>query len=191
MLGKDTEEHITLLKKEFIEVAIKAGKIVARKTLDDYFERKRKESLKCIPAKTAKTMLREYRIMKKAQKAKDFLPTQCEATEMYWKFLEELMGKPDEKIITEDVAYTISKKHIYNSYKIWRIENAVKFFKEECEEIGSKEALRRARVLKMMYIGNDRKTIKDIAKIEKVSEKTVYKDIELSCESIARYLASL
>lgn len=191
MWGKDTGESVVLTKNDFIEIAIKAGENVARKTLDDYFERKRKEDLRYTPAKMAKAMLSQYRIMKKAQKVKEFLPTNGEAKELYWKFLEELMGKPDEKIITEDVAYTISKKHIYNSYKIWRIENSVKLYKEECVEIGTQEALRRLRILKMMYIGDDRKTIKDIAKIEKISEKTVYKDIDVSCENIARYLASL
>lgn len=184
-------ECIKFTKDEFIDIAVKAGQAVAKKILSDINAQKKKETEAYSPIKATKSILGEYRLMKKVQKTKEFLPSHGEVNELYWRFLEELMGKPEEKRIMEDVAYVISKKHLYNSYKVWRVETAIDFFKEECKSQKTKEALRRYRIIRMMYIDNDRKTIGDIAKQEGVSEKTVYKDIDIACNAIAVYLASI
>ena len=61
-------------------------------------------------------------------------------------------------------------------------------YREECEKSGSEEAKHRYRELSIMYLGEREHTVQEISQIEKVSDKTVYKDLGIACGIIAVYI---
>jgi predicted DNA-binding protein YlxM (UPF0122 family) len=64
-------------------------------------------------------------------------------------------------------------------------------YQEECEKSGSEEAKRRYRELRMMYLDEKQYSVSEIAEVEKVSDKTVYKDIGIACGIVAVYLLGI
>ena len=61
-------------------------------------------------------------------------------------------------------------------------------YREECEKSGSEEAKCRYRELSMMYLEEKAYTVQEISEVEKVSDKTVYKDLGIACGIVAVYL---
>ena len=59
------------------------------------------------------------------------------------------------------------------------------------ERSGSEEAKRRYRELSMMYLEDREYSVQEISQVEKVSDKTVYKDLGIACEIVAVYLFGL
>ena len=80
------------------------------------------------------------------------------------------------------------KRRQEDLYCIYRIEKATDMYKEECEKSGSEEAKRRYRELHMMYLEDKEYTVQEISQVEKVSDKTVYKDLGIACGILAVYL---
>ena len=64
-------------------------------------------------------------------------------------------------------------------------------YREECERSGSEEAKRRYRELSMMYLEDREYSVQEISQVEKVSDKTVYKDLGIACGIVAVYLLGM
>lgn len=166
------------------------AKQVARETVDKINEEEEKKRERCSPEKAAKRMLSEYRRLKKVA-TMDLQPTKEEALSLYWQYLEELMGNPDNKLYAENKAYIIERKLQYNRYKVQKIEKAIQLYEEECKSYGGKEELKRCRIIKALYITDPKMSVQEIADIEGISDKTVYKDIKIAEKAIAVYLAAM
>ena len=135
-------------------------------------------------------MLSDYRRLKRVA-TEEIQPTKEEAISLQWEYLRELMGNPDEKLYAEKVAYITERKLQYNQYKVQKIEKAVAFYKQECEDDGSEEALRRYRVIDALYMNKNKASVQEIAEREHVSDKTIYNDDNLARSIIAIYLSSM
>lgn len=162
----------------------------AKKTVDAIEQMNRRNAKKNDPVQAAKRMLAGYRRLKIAQR-EDIEISEAEGMELRWQYLVDLMGAPDRRSITEDAAYAREKKLLYNQYKIRQIEAAVDMYRKECENSGSDAAMRRYREIYMTYIDEKAYTIQEIAEIENVSDKAVYKDLGIACRSLADYLSAL
>lgn len=92
---------------------------------------------------------------------------------------------------SEMAAIDSEKKRQENLYCIHCIENAVNLYKEECDKSTSEEGKRRFRELYAMYISENPSTVQEIAEMENISEKTVYKDLGIACSIIAVYLLGM
>ena len=64
-------------------------------------------------------------------------------------------------------------------------------YREECEKSEIEEVMRRYRELSMMYLEDNPYTVQEIAEIENVSDKTVYKDLGIACGIVAVYLLGI
>ena len=95
---------------------------------------------------------------------------------------KEIAGKSERTIKDAE------RKREEDLYCIFRIEKAVELYQEECEKNGNEEAKRRFRELKMMYLDETFYTVQEIAELESISDKTVYKDIGIACGILAIYL---
>ena len=73
-------------------------------------------------------------------------------------------------------------------YAIYRIESAVRLYCEECKISKSEEEKRRYRAMAALYIDEEPKSVQEIARIENVSEKTVYRDIGIAVKIMSIYL---
>ena len=138
--------------------------------------------------KKVKNLLSCYRrTIAKLADEKEF--TEEEKAELRWKFIEDLMGSPkgctskSERIIQDE-----EKRRQEDMYAIYRIENAMRLYKEECDKSTSEEEKRRYRTVYAMYMDEEPKTIQQIAEIENVSEKTSYRDLGIAYQILAMYL---
>ena len=90
---------------------------------------------------------------------------------------------------SERVIQDEEKKRQEDLYAMYRIENALKLYKEEVDLSANEEEKRRYRVLNSMYISSEGpKTVQEIAKQENISEKSVYRDIGLAVKIVSIYL---
>lgn len=155
------------------------------KAIDDMNKRNERRTG---PGKAAQRMLSEYRRLKIAVK-EDIQISEAEGLEMRWNYLQDLMGAPNRNMIFEETAYARERKLQYGHYKMQRIEAAVAMYRRECEGFGSEEAMRRFRVVWMKYMDDAAKTVEEIAEIENISDKTVYKDLGIAHKAIGVYLS--
>ena len=161
----------------------------AKKAVDAMEEMNRKKARKNDPIRAVKRMLSDYRRLKIAQK-EDIQISEAEGLELRWQYLIDLMGAPERRLYTEDTAYARERKLQYNQYKIQQIEAAVVMYRKECENSGNEEAMRRYRIVEMTYMTKKGYTAQEIAEMENISDKTVYKDLGIACNIIAVYLSA-
>ena len=138
-----------------------------------------------------KKMLSSYRRMK-ATLSEEAEFTEEEKIELRWKFIEDLMGNAKTIVgKSEQTVIDNEKKRQENLYCIHCIDNAVRLYREECEKSTSEEGKRRYREMYAMYIDETPMTVTEIAEVENVSEKTVYKDLGIACGIMAVYLLGM
>lgn len=180
-----------LTQDEVNRIAAIAGKEAVKvfKAEQEKAEKKRAKEENKI--KKTKKMLSSYRRMK-ATLSDEVEFTEEEKIELRWKFIEDLMG--NAKSVVDKSERTINdneKRRQENLYCINRIEKATELYRDECEKSGSEEAKRRYRELEMLYLTDEVYTVQQIAEIENISEKTVYKDIGMACGIVAVYLLGM
>lgn len=135
-----------------------------------------------------KEILENYRSIKAAV-ANDKEFTVEEQIELKWKFIEELMGARDSvNDKTERIMSDEERKRQENLYCLNCIDKAINLYKEECENSGKPEAIRRYRIIEQYYLAEKKLDIKEISSREKISEKTAYKDRDKATRIIAVYL---
>lgn len=166
------------------------AKEVAKTTVEKMNELEAQRREMYSPQKAAKKMLSEYRRLKKVADS-EIQPTKEEALSLQWQYLRELMGNPEEKMYAENVAYIQERKLQYNRYKVKKVERAFELYKQECEEIGTDEAMRRYRIIKSLYFENERVSVNEIADREHVTDKSIYKDIISAYKVMAVYLSAM
>ena len=176
-----------LYNREELEFVAEAA---AKKAIGTVEAMHRREEKAFDPVQSAKRMLMSYRRLKIAQK-EDIHISEAEGAELRWRYLIDLMGAPDRRVITEDAVYTREKKLQYNQYKIQRIEAAVEMYQKECENAASDAAMRRYRVVRLAYMDEKEHTVQEIAAVENVSDKAVYKDLGIAHKALADYLSAL
>lgn len=140
------------------------------------------------PVRKTKHLLVAYRRLKRKLND-EMVFTEDEMIDLRWKFLEDLMGTA-RSVITRSETYVITsemqrKKDMYN---VQSIEHAAKLFREEADQSPSAEFRRRYREMYDMYLSDVETTIQQIAENECISEKTVYKDLNIACQTMATYL---
>ncbi len=141
--------------------------------------------------KKTKKMLSSYRRIK-ATLSDEAQFTEEEQIELRWKFIQDLMGSVKETVSrSERTIQDAEKRRQEDLYCIYRIEKATEMYREECEKSGSEEAKRRYRELSMMYLDEKAYTVQEISEVEKVSDKTVYKDLGIACGIVAVYLLGM
>lgn len=181
-------KYVCVNIKDLGVFAKKVGIEAANRVIFELNKKKELEEKKHNPVKIAKRMLEGYRRLKNTIK-EDIQDSKVEAIGYYWKYLEELIGKPENKIITERVVYDKEKKLQYNRYKLNRIEHALSLYRKECEASGKEEVKRRYRIIDYIYVNKNRLNVNEIAIKEGISPKTVYKDIDIACNVLAVYLS--
>lgn len=185
----DKEIPMYILTQEQInQIAAVAGKEAVQAFKAEQVKLEKKRAREENKVKKTKKMLSSYRRIK-ATLSDEAVFTEEEQIELRWKFIQDLMGNTKEAISkSERVIQDGEKRRQEDLYCIYRIEKATEMYREECERSGSEEAQRRYRELSMMYLGDQEYSVQEISKMEKVSDKTVYKDIGIACGIVSVYL---
>jgi hypothetical protein len=185
-------EKIIMTPESFKELYRMAAEIGGQEALkvfrkEQETEEKRRE-MKEDKVRKTKKLLRSYRRFKAAMSCEDEF-TIPEKIELRWKFIEDLMMSREAGVSRSERAISDSeKKRQENLYCVHSLDRAIEMYRDECEKTGSEEAKRRYRELKMMYLEKEHYSVQEIAKIEKVSDKTVYKDLGIASGIVSVYL---
>lgn len=180
-----------LTQEQINQIAAIAGKEAVQIFRSEQVKVEKKRDREENKVKKTKKMLSSYRRMK-AKLSDEAEFTEEEKVELRWKFIQDLMGSTREVVSkSERVIQDGEKRRQEDLYCIYRIEKATEMYREECEKFGSEEEKRRYRELSMMYLEERKYSVQEISQVEKVSDKTVYKDLAIACEIVAVYLFGL
>lgn len=180
-----------LTQEQINQIAAVAGKEAVQTFRAEQVKAEKKRAREENKVKKTKKMLSSYRRMK-ATLSDETEFTEEEKVELRWKFIQDLMGSAKEAISkSERVIQDGEKRRQEDLYCIYRIEKATEMYREECERSGSEEAKRRYRELSMMYLEDREYSVQEISRVEKVSDKTVYKDLGIACGIVAVYLLGI
>ena len=180
-----------LTQEQINQIAAIAGKEAVQTFRAEQVKAEKKRAREENKVKKTKKMLSSYRRMK-ATLSDEAEFTEEEKVELRWKFIQDLMGSAREAVSkSERVIQDEEKRRQEDLYCIYRIEKATEMYREECERSGSEEAKRRYRELSMMYLEDREYSVQEISQVEKVSDKTVYKDLGIACGIVAVYLLGI
>lgn len=180
-----------LTQEQINQIAAIAGKEAVNTFRTEQVKAEKKRAREENKVKKTKKMLSSYRRIK-ATLSDEAEFTEEEQIELRWKFIQDLMGNVRETVgKSERTIKDAEKRRQEDLYCIYRIEKATEMYREECEKSGSEEAKRRYRELHMMYLDEKAYTVQEISEVEKVSDKTVYKDLGIACGIVAVYLLGI
>ena len=180
-----------LTQEQINQIAAVAGEEAVKRFRAEQVKSDKKRAREENKVKKTKKMLSSYRRIK-ATLSDEAEFTEEEQIELRWKFIQDLMGSVRETVSrSERTIKDEEKRRQEDLYCIYRIEKATEMYREECEKSGSEEAKRRYRELSMMYLEEREYTVQEISQIEKVSDKTVYKDLGIACGIVAVYLLGM
>lgn len=180
-----------LTQEQINQIAAVAGKEAVQTFRVEQVKAEKKRAREENKVKKTKKMLSSYRRIK-ATLSDEAEFTEEEQIELRWKFIQDLMGSAREAVSkSERVIQDGEKRRQEDLYCIYRIEKATEMYREECERSGSEEAKRRYRELSMMYLEDREYSVQEISQVEKVSDKTVYKDLGIACGIVAVYLLGI
>lgn len=191
-MATDNKIPLYVLTQEQInQIATIAGEEAIRIFRTEQVKSEKKHARENDKIRKTKKMLDSYRRMK-ATLSEEAEFTEEEQIEYRWKFIQDLMGNVSETINkSEKTIKDVEKRRQENLYCIYRIEKAVEMYQEECKKSKSEEAKRRYRELRMMYLDEREYSVQEISQVEKVSDKTVYKDLGIACKIVAVYLLGI
>ena len=86
-----------------------------------------------------------------------------------------------EDIYIESIKRTTERTAIILAH----IDEMMKIFEILCHQSGRLEGARRYRVVKALYIQEPPRTAEEIAEDEFINPRTVYKDVDASCETLS------
>ena len=180
-----------LTQEQINQIAAVAGEEAVKRFRAEQVKSDKKRAREENKVKKTKKMLSSYRRIK-ATLSDEAEFTEEEQIELRWKFIQDLMGSVRETVSrSERTIKDEEKRRQEDLYCIYRIEKATEMYREECERSGSEEAKRRYRELSMMYLEDREYSVQEISQVEKVSDKTVYKDLGIACGIVAVYLLGI
>lgn len=188
---KDKIPMYVLTQEQINQIAAIAGKEAVKTFRTEQVKAEKKRAREENKVKKTKKMLSSYRRIK-ATLSDEAEFTEEEQIELRWKFIQDLMGNVKDTVSkSERTIKDTEKRRQEDMYCIYRIEKATEMYREECEKSGSEEAKRRYRELSMMYLDENQYSVQEISEVEKVSDKTVYKDLGIACGIVAVYLLGI
>lgn len=181
-------QKYVLTQEQIDQISAIAGKAAVNTFRMEQIKAEKKQKKEADKVNKTKNMLNSYRRIKSTLSNEENF-TEEEQIEFRWKFIQDLMGSVKETVVrSERVINDTERRRQENLHCIYLIEKAVEMYREECEKSGNEEAKRRYRELSMMYLEEKEYTVQEISQIEKISDKTIYKDLGIACKIIAVYL---
>ncbi|MCM1245715.1 MAG: MerR family transcriptional regulator [Roseburia sp.] len=180
-----------LTQDQIDQIASIAGREAVNSFRAEQVKAEKKNARERNKVEKTKKMLKSYRRIK-ATLSEEAEFTEDEQIELRWKFIQDLMGNVKNPVSRSEMDIRDTEKRRQEDlYCIYRIDKAVEMYRKECEKAGNEEAKRRYRELSMMYLEEKAYTVQEISDAERISDKTVYKDLGIACEIVAVYLLGI
>lgn len=160
-----------------LEKAVKVGVQAAAEYMEEERKRQNKGRHDRRLRNTA-LLLRKYRTLKKHIAGAVF--DARTAGESAVDILESLGDMSDDLYIE-----SIKRSRQRTLIVLGHVEQMLRYFRIDCEEIGTEEAMRRYRIVMAMYVDEPKKTAEQIAAEENVAPRTVYRDIRAATPALS------
>lgn len=169
------------LLAEAFKIAGEAGARVALDTIASERDRKRRERYD-YRFRNTKLLLRNYReLMAHCQRA----VYRVEKGKQKINALEILDNMEtsicDEEMYVESIKQSAERTAIIMDH----VTEMIGLYDAYCHYSGRMEDQRRYRVIHAMYIADKRMPVREIARLESVDHRTVYKDVDAACEKLS------
>lgn len=128
-----------------------------------------------------KRLLMHYREIK--VHAEDAIASLAEINDEDYDFFRRLM-EDDRKV---DVDSIVTSK-VRSSIMLDQIDTMLHKYQQIAYSTRREEEMRRYRVLEAMCISDERKTVQEIAEMENIVDRTVYRDFDIACSRMGALL---
>ncbi len=150
-----------------------AAAIKAMEQEQDNFRKKRVDR----KLHNTKLLLRNYRTLQAHYQHAVFDVDSAEENNMEFS---EIIGKMNSGVYDDDLYIESIKQSCLRTKIIMaHVNSMLDIYEAACNKSGKFESQRRWRVLHDLYLASDAKTVSEIALVENIGERTVYKDIDV------------
>lgn len=186
-MGKVGQRMVRISQEELrqlCEDAAQKGAEVFRNLQDKEKKKREKENDKVA---VTKKRLREYRAVKAKISEREI--SEEEIPELRFEALRDLMGEiTSSDSRTENKIRSRLNKQLSDTLELKSLEKAFNEYEEGCRMYGTKEDVRRCNVIYKMYLSDTPYTAEEIAEMENITERTVYRDVSLGVVQLSSYL---
>jgi hypothetical protein len=167
------------LNLDIVRIAAEAGAKAAMDTLKSERQRERREMVDR-RLRNTKLLLRNYRLFRSYVKNAVYEIKDCESP---MDILNDLMMPGcDGTLFVESIKKSVARTSVI----VEHIETMLGLYRAYCYQCNNPEDERRWRVVNALFLSDkEGRTVVEIAKIEDVGERTIYRDVDIACERIA------
>ena len=173
--------EVILTEEQYTQVLQIAAEVGARTALDRFEAERQREAKELMDSRlrNTKLLLRNYRLFKAHVENAVYDPeTDLNPLEI----IRDLM-KPGRSgsLVVESIKKSAARTAIIVDH----IETMIRIYQAYCLTSNGADDLHRWRVVEGLYISDEKKTVPELARAEGVVERTIYKDIDAACDTIA------
>lgn len=165
---------------------IKLAAEIGAKTAIDIMEKERQKHLSERHKKklrNTKLLLRNFRMFK--LHSENAVAELQDIDEDTYQVFEEMMMS-SEKVSNNNLFVESIKKSVARTRIIvTHVVDMLKLYEIYCEQSGKPEDTRRFRVISAMYVDEEALSVSQIAEVEGIDERTVYKDIDAAVDKLS------
>lgn len=162
------------MKREIVELTVETYRKEAEK---------QREARKDRRLHNTKMLMEKYRGFVIHSQSAVFEATQVDEDE-HFNDLLELMDSGGRGFSVESVRESAARTHIM----VQHIQRMLEFYEFCCNRSKKPEDARRLRVIKALYIDEDKKTPEELAKMECVDVRTIYRDNQAALNELSALL---
>lgn len=173
--------NVILTEEQYAKALQIAAEVGAQTALNRFEEEKQREAKELMDSRlrNTKLLLRNYRLFKAHVENAVYDPeTDLNPLEI----IRDLM-KPGRNgsLVVESIKKSAARTAIIVDH----IEKMLRIYHAYCLASNGVDDLRRWRVVEGLYISVDKRTVAELARAEGVVERTIYKDVDAACDTIA------
>ncbi|MDU5080250.1 hypothetical protein [uncultured Tissierella sp.] len=167
-----------LVQNEIIRLAAEAGAKAAMDTMEKE-KKKAQKSRYDRRLRNTKLLLRNYRMFE--EHTKNAVVNVSDLDENAIDILDRVYEYSGSELYVESIKNSVVRTTIILTH----IKEMLILYETYCMRSSRPEDQRRYRIIESLYITDMPLTIKEVAKIECIDERTVYKDIDAACEKLS------
>ena len=186
-MGRTAKNGKVHIPQEMVDaissIAGKAGAKAAAEEIRKERQRER-ESRYDRRLRNTKLLLQNYRVFKAHCENAIFDSSQLEENAID---ILDLMWGRDGANFVESIKRSAQRTQIIMRH----IDSMLETYYGLCELYGREEDLRRARIIKALYIDENAMTVEEISKQEGINNRTIYRDIDIAAEKLTGLIFGL
>lgn len=162
------------MEKEIIQMAVEAGISAYKNENEKNIKQIRDKRLQ-----NTKLLFKNYRLF--SEHCKNAIFEESEIDEKAIDIMDLMWSNNNRPIIVESIKNSTKRTYLIMKH----IDEMLDVYKIMCEKSGKYEEVRRYNIIYKMYCSDDIYTASEIAEMEDIDNRTVYKDISNGMEKLS------